>query len=1172
MSSSPADSEETNIKVAVRIRGRAPGEQATPAPVLSTSGPKCSQVHVRLDPPQLSSSASVSPIPSLVPSAADSSREKTYNFDNVFGPEADQGMVYQSIVTPVLSEVMRGYNCTIFAYGQTGTGKTHTMEGDLASQVGTYSSEAGIIPRTLYRLFHQLELSGNEYSVHASFVELYNEELRDLLSTDSPKPLSAGGLKVYDDKSKGVVIQGLEDTPMRDAAHGLDLLRRGSQKRQIAATKCNESSSRSHSVFTLTLHTKETTAKGEDVLRVGKLNLVDLAGSENIGRSGAENKRAREAGMINQSLLTLGRVINALVEKSSHVPYRESKLTRLLQESLGGRTKTCIIATVSADRSDLEETLSTLDYALRAKSIRNRPEMNSRMTRAGLIMEYVKEIERLKRDILAARSKEGFFVSSQSWKEVQDESEMRKGAADELRRLVEVAESKRESLQEQFEQNMQMLVKRETEAKSIKAECAEKKRELDQVIDQARSLEDALAEEMELREAYRNSERKLNRIASALRVQAVEGQDDIDGLFAKLERKTKVEESNQRVVADFQQSMTAIVGQVNEEVADFHVSQAAFSDKITSEILGFRDHEAAELRSFHQEASHRLADLQSSTAALLNEHESGHLTLQAFTQAVSKSQTELETMLEQHVSGLQNQWANAERRLIESHTGVTALMKRHLASMSEVITSVVQQAHAHVAAERSKIADLSEFTEQASLRETEHLKEQNQHLSSLLAKERSNATTMRDKLTSDVMALIGNYADERDRSLRDAVSSVQKRTIASQKEMAHFVSGHNERTEALTRACSAHEQFLDERASAAEKVRQRGEVTLESSNTAVNQDLVAWNTSLCEHSQLQQQSTMAMARKIADASTKSQALAQASYASQRTELESLTQATEESQLAALRQIESTLAHIESASEDMAATVAQHQQVERTSAEETEALLSRLQNESQAYLEDYFALDVPTGETPQKKEVALTMTQWKLVPGTRQKALEQYRHLIAKKQAGLSGPRVSEAHSVGTLPDDTRETLAEEFYADGHCQVDNGSSDGNELEDVDDYGSASEEDEVENSLQDLAVDSDDTVKVPTQPSVLSAGPPNGHDGSTTNSRAPSVTVRRPQPSKSQRSVSNSSAIRSRAALAEKSIDANVDAMSPAHLASAAVGQKQATAPGLKKPSTRRMTRV
>lgn len=192
-----------------------------------------------------------------------------------------------------------------------------------------------MIPRVLFRLFHELETSNADYSVKISYVELYNEELRDLLAPElaapsgSTQPMAQGVakevpvLKIFDDSSKkGVFIQGLEDCPVKDRADALALLTKGSQRRQIAATKFNDHSSRSHSIFTITVHVKETSSIGDDLLKVGKLNLVDLAGSENIGRSGAENKRAREAGMINQSLLTLGRVINALVDKSSHVPYR----------------------------------------------------------------------------------------------------------------------------------------------------------------------------------------------------------------------------------------------------------------------------------------------------------------------------------------------------------------------------------------------------------------------------------------------------------------------------------------------------------------------------------------------------------------------------------------------------------------------------------------------------------------------------------------------------------------------------------------------------------------------------------------------------------------------------------------------------------------------------------
>ena len=240
-------------------------------------------------------------------------------------------------------------------------------------------------------------------------MEIYNEELKDLLSPED----DFRKLRMYEDLNRkgSVVVQGLEEILVKNAQDVFKILEKGSTKRQIATTKMNQNSSRSHAIFSITVHIKENTPDGEELLKVGKLHLVDLAGSENIGRSGAVTKRAKEAGMINQSLLTLGRVINALVEHSPHVPYRESKLTRILQDSLGGRTKTCIIAAVSPAKCSIEETLSTLDYAHRAKNIRNKPEVNQKMTKRALIKDYVNQIETLKADLSASRDKNGIYLS-----------------------------------------------------------------------------------------------------------------------------------------------------------------------------------------------------------------------------------------------------------------------------------------------------------------------------------------------------------------------------------------------------------------------------------------------------------------------------------------------------------------------------------------------------------------------------------------------------------------------------------------------------------------------------------------------------------------------------------------------------------------------------------------
>ncbi|GFX63253.1 kinesin-like protein KIF11 [Trichonephila clavipes] len=240
---------------------------------------------------------------------------------------------------------------------------------------------AGIIPRSMKHVFEELTYQKSDFEVSVSFLELYNEEIYDLLS----KSDDLVKLKLYDSASpKGsVIIQGLEVRTVKCMQDLNDILDQGYKKRRKAATFLNKMSSRSHTVFTVTVSMKEKYTTMEKT-KTGKLNLVDLAGSENIGRSGAIERRAREAGNINQSLLALGRVITALCENAIHVPYRESKLTRLLRDSLGGQTKTAVIATISPSAFHLDETLNTLEYALRAKNITNKPEINSQVSATAL--------------------------------------------------------------------------------------------------------------------------------------------------------------------------------------------------------------------------------------------------------------------------------------------------------------------------------------------------------------------------------------------------------------------------------------------------------------------------------------------------------------------------------------------------------------------------------------------------------------------------------------------------------------------------------------------------------------------------------------------------------------------------------------------------------------------
>ena len=258
---------------------------------------------------------------------------------------------------------MEGYNGTIFAYGQTGSGKTWTMEG-----LPDDPNLRGITPNAFKHIYEQIETiaeaeteSGcaqpSEFLIRAQFLEIYNEEVRDLLASGSDVKKK---LKVREEHEKGFVVQGLTQHICRSAADTETVLLRGKANRSVGSTLMNAQSSRSHCIFTVVVETQSVGLDGSPHIRVGKLNLVDLAGSERQGKTGATGDRLTEAININRSLAALGNVISALVERSPHIPYRESQLTRLLKDSLGGNTKTLMIAACGPADYNFDETMSTL--------------------------------------------------------------------------------------------------------------------------------------------------------------------------------------------------------------------------------------------------------------------------------------------------------------------------------------------------------------------------------------------------------------------------------------------------------------------------------------------------------------------------------------------------------------------------------------------------------------------------------------------------------------------------------------------------------------------------------------------------------------------------------------------------------------------------------------------
>ncbi|ODH14193.1 hypothetical protein ACO22_06649 [Paracoccidioides brasiliensis] len=564
----PQPVERTNIHVVVRCRGRNDREvKENSGVVVSTKGVKGTNLELSMGPNAMGN--------------------KEYHFDKVFSPAADQVVIYEDVVSPILNEMLSGFNCTIFAYGQTGTGKTYTMSGDMEDSLGLLSDAAGIIPRVLYSLFKKLE--DMENSVKCSFIELYNEELRDLLSSEDGTKL-----KIYDDAAKkgnhSTLVQGLGETYIQSASEGIKLLQEGSYKRQVAATKCNDLSSRSHTVFTITAFVKRKTEEGVEYISSGKLNLVDLAGSENIQRSGAENKRAAEAGLINKSLLTLGRVINALVDGSPHIPYRESKLTRLLQDSLGGRTKTCIIATISPARSNLEETVSTLDYAFRAKNIRNKPQINSTISKKTMLREFTTEIEKLKTELIATRQRNGVYLSPNAYEEMTIESESRRILSEEQRAKIETMEANlKNKLQELFSLTSNFNeVKKDNESTKLSLERTEDLLEKTDLV--LRHTKRSLEEESLLRRAHEDTEEELHEIGTCLISTLGKSVSDVNGLHSKLRRRSDLHSLNRELwlsstleVLDFSKivddRIAAFQRQQSKLLQDFSVRMESFVTK-----------------------------------------------------------------------------------------------------------------------------------------------------------------------------------------------------------------------------------------------------------------------------------------------------------------------------------------------------------------------------------------------------------------------------------------------------------------------------------------------------------------------------------------------------------------------------------------------------------------
>ena len=487
---------------------------------------------------------------------------KTFQFDYVYPMDTTQRDIYDQVAFPIVDSIFQGYNGTVFAYGQTGCGKTFTMMGIVDNP-----ELKGIIPNAFNHIFGFIKTEGEskKFLVRCSFVEIYNEEVRDLLVNNNKK------LDIREDPKKGTFVKDLTYVTLKDTEDIQRCLDRGNKNRHVGATSMNDQSSRSHSLFTVYLEIEEN-----GKIRSGKLNLVDLAGSERVGKTNATGQTFDEGKKINLSLTALGSVIDALSQNRKHIPYKDSKLTRLLADSLGGNTKTVMFANISPASYNYDETVGTLRYASRAKLIKNAPKINED-PKDALLRKYEEEIKLLKEQLNNGGSANGGVVKKiikKKKKKVVKKVKVEKEEKEEKEEKNENDEEGNEEENEDEEDNEDDDYNEFGEEDPEKKKLEEKLAELEKNLLDNKKLEisekDVDDNNEEMKKKLKEQEEE-NRKFKEYREQQLKLSEEMDLKLKKLEEeKNKEEESLKNDVNKLQNK----IKELNSEIEDLKLDNS----------------------------------------------------------------------------------------------------------------------------------------------------------------------------------------------------------------------------------------------------------------------------------------------------------------------------------------------------------------------------------------------------------------------------------------------------------------------------------------------------------------------------------------------------------------------------------------------------------------------
>ncbi|XP_030678212.1 kinesin heavy chain isoform X2 [Nomascus leucogenys] len=480
---------------------------------------------------------------------------KPYVFDRVFPPNTTQEQVYHACAMQIVKDVLAGYNGTIFAYGQTSSGKTHTMEGKLHDP-----QLMGIIPRIARDIFnHIYSMDENlEFHIKVSYFEIYLDKIRDLLD------VTKTNLSVHEDKNRVPFVKGCTERFVSSPEEILDVIDEGKSNRHVAVTNMNEHSSRSHSIFLINI--KQENMETEQKLS-GKLYLVDLAGSEKVSKTGAEGAVLDEAKNINKSLSALGNVISALAEGTkSYVPYRDSKMTRILQDSLGGNCRTTMFICCSPSSYNDAETKSTLMFGQRAKTIKNTASVNLELTAEQWKKKYEKEKEKTKaqKETIAKLEAE-----LSRWRNGENVPETERLAGEEAALGAELCE------ETPVNDNSSIVVriapeerqKYEEEIRRLYKQLDDKDDEINQQSQLIEKLKQQMLDQEELLVSTRGDNEKVQRELSHLQSENDAAKDEVKEVLQALEELAVNYDQKSQEVEEKSQQNQLLVDELSQKVA-----------------------------------------------------------------------------------------------------------------------------------------------------------------------------------------------------------------------------------------------------------------------------------------------------------------------------------------------------------------------------------------------------------------------------------------------------------------------------------------------------------------------------------------------------------------------------------------------------------------------------